>query len=100
MQKIPKHPLTKHPRFSCRAATVLLLALGAPLAQAHPGHSLFDQGFTHTLTSADHLFLLAVIGGGLFCIGRAIQSRRVRQVLQSLGGLLVLAAIALWKLSA
>jgi hydrogenase/urease accessory protein HupE len=95
-------PITKlsaRPSCSFISITTLLLVLGVPLAQAHPGHGLFDQGFAHTLTSPGHLFLLAVIGGGLFCIGRAVQTPRVRRALQSFGVVLVLGAMALWKLT-
>jgi len=87
-------------RFSPIAVTVLLLTFGATISQAHPGHDLFDQGLAHALTSSDHLFLLAAIGGGLFCFGRALQGRVPRRVMQSLGVGLVLGAVVLWKCGA
>lgn len=87
-------------RFFPIAPTVLLLPFGATIAHAHPGHDLLDQGIAHALTNADHLFLLAAIGGGLFCFGRAVQRRVPRRVLQSLGVGLVLGAVVLWKCGA
>ena len=87
-------------RIAPTAVTTLLLALGATVAQAHPGHGVFDQGVTHALTNTDHLFLLAVIGGGLFYIGRAVQRLTPRRVFQSLGVVLMLGAVALWKFGA
>lgn len=80
------------------AAALTAMAAWAPLAQAHPGHSLGDVSAVHLLSNSDHLAVLAVGGTALCFLARAVHVRLPRRVLQ-VGGTLVFAfAVVVWGL--
>jgi hypothetical protein len=66
---------------------------------AHPGHDLFHQGATHALTSPFHLFVLAVIGTGLFLAAKLMRSPKVQQSMRVGGAAMMLLSLLLWTLN-
>ena len=74
------------------AALVLLQGLNL---MAHPGHSLFQQGAGHLVTSPFHVACLAVCGGGLFALARLLRNSIARRTVKVLGVAMVAAAFAL-----
>ncbi len=70
----------------------------AATLQAHPGHSLLDEGAQHALTSPFHLAVLALLGVALFAGARLTQKVMPRRALQSLGVIAVALSAVLWGL--
>jgi hypothetical protein len=79
-----------------KSAATLVIVLHALVLRAHPGHSLGDSDAQHLLTSPDHLGVLALGGLGLWFVGRLVQRRLPRRVLQSLGLAALGTAAVLW----
>ncbi|MBI3879001.1 MAG: hypothetical protein HY301_02930 [Verrucomicrobia bacterium] len=80
-------------RFTVGALAVLAFA---PLAHAHPGHSLTEATPLHLLTSPDHLAMLALLGGGLCVAAQFVRRPLPRRAMQFAGALGVIAAAALF----
>jgi hypothetical protein len=78
------------------SAATLAIVLHAPALHAHPGHSLGDADAQHLLTSPYHLAVLAFGGLSLWFVGRLVQRRLPRRVLQSLGLAALATAAVFW----
>jgi len=78
------------------SVATLATVLHAPVLHAHPGHSLGDADAQHLLTSPDHIAVLAIGGLGLWLVGRLVQRRLPRRVLQSLGLAALATAAVFW----
>lgn len=74
----------------------LLPFLGTLSAHAHPGHGLGEHGAAHVMTSPYHLAVLAGTGVALWFAARLVQSQIPRRILQALGVVAVLTAVAIW----
>jgi len=74
------------------------VASAATTLQAHPGHSLLDEGAQHALTSPFHLAVLALLGVALFAGAHLTQKVMPRRALQSLGVIAVALSAVLWGL--
>lgn len=78
------------------AATVLVAGLTA--AQAHPGHTLNEEGLSHYVTSPYHLIVLSLMG--LALCGAAFMAKRpaLRRALATGGAAALLTAVILWQM--
>ncbi|MGV3773462.1 MAG: hypothetical protein ACO1QB_11210 [Verrucomicrobiales bacterium] len=75
-----------------------LLGSLMPQAFAHPGHELLEHGPRHTLTSPDHLLVVAVSGMLLVGCGIVAKKQSVRRALVASGSLALAAAALLWSI--
>jgi hypothetical protein len=91
-----KNPVIQ-PRRRLSALTVTALILGTALAQAHPGHDLFQHGFSHAATTPDHLLILVLAGSALFGLGFLIRPRLQRRAIHLVGFLLAVGALVAWN---
>jgi len=78
--------------------TATVLALGAATAHAHPGHGLHEASVSHILTSPYHLAVLALSGAVLLLVGKFVQRRLPRRVLQCMGVAALVTTTVLWGL--
>jgi hypothetical protein len=82
---------------------VPILAIGYLLsaisAAAHPGHSLFERGPAHALTSPFHLLVLALIGSGLLLVARFVRSPKIQRLADVTGSAAVLLSALVWVLN-
>lgn len=69
---------------------------GTNLAQAHPGHGIFDQGATHALTSLSHLGLVGVIGFALLGFSWLARRPGARLALRVAGAAMACGAALRW----
>jgi uncharacterized membrane protein len=67
-------------------------------ANAHPGHSLFDHGAAHFLSSPFHLLTFTVLALTFGVAARLTRSRRLRRCLHA-GTVLSIVAAAAWFFS-
>jgi hypothetical protein len=74
---------------------VAALAAMAATAQAHPGHSLFEHGGTHAITSPFHLLILAATGVTVIGAAQLIRSPRWRNATRAIGAACLAAAMAM-----
>lgn len=87
-----------------RSSTVRRLFLAAAglasaaTLQAHPGHSLLEEGAQHALTSPFHLAVLALIGVALFAGAHLTPKVMPRRAMQSIGVFAVVLSAVLWGL--
>jgi hypothetical protein len=51
-------------------SAVGLFVLLAMTAQAHPGHSMLDQGITHIIQSPYHILVLSFVGALFLAVSR------------------------------
>ena len=73
-----------------------LLALFATFpAKAHPGHGLGEQAAAHIITSPYHLATFAAVGAAWYFGARFVQPQIPRRILQSVGIVTVLTAVAM-----
>ncbi len=79
-------------------ALIALLAF-ASVAQAHPGHDLFEHGAAHVATSPYHLLVLAIVATALAVAARFVRSARARGLLRKGATACVVLAAALVVLS-
>lgn len=77
---------------------VVLMNLIPDTVWAHPGHSLTDASWKHVLLSPDHLSVLLAVGAALFVVGRWVQRRLARRVLQWGGAVMAVASLLLLSL--
>jgi uncharacterized membrane protein len=77
-------------------AAALAFALGAVIAQAHPGHGIQDASTTHLLTSPYHLVVLAICGTSFLIVACFVQRRMPRRLLQAAGLVALAASTVLW----
>ena len=70
-------------------AASIFVAAGA---NAHPGHSLFDQGFAHAATSPLHLLTFGGVGIALIVLGQVVKTSRAKVFLRLGGATALLAA--------
>ncbi len=82
------------------AAASLALFAGAPLAGAHPGHSLTDATVAHLVTSPGHLVVLVLLGAVMFLGAQLVQQRLPRRALQAAGCLAFFGGVILFGLRA
>lgn len=75
-----------------RAVVTTAFLFSAAVARAHPGHPLHESDLTHVLGSPYHLTILAAGGLALLAGGTLVQRRLPRQVLRTVGALMLLAA--------
>lgn len=77
-------------------AALLVFALSNLSLFAHPGHDLGAYGAAHVITSSYHLGILALTGLLIYCVGRFIQNRSRRRLLQIGGAAMIGCAAFLW----
>lgn len=94
-------PLRPGFRAPACATSAAAAALATAVAQAHPGHSIFQSSPIHLLTEPDHATVLVAVGVVLWLIGSAFRRPGLRHATRLIGAaalssglLLVLAAPA------
>jgi hypothetical protein len=99
----PKHSkiasLMNNTRHSLKLLAIATFGMlsGGSVAQAHPGHSLFDATPMHLLTSPDHFLVLAMTGTLLLFGAKFVQSRLPRRFIQGAGVIALAAAAVVWS---
>jgi hypothetical protein len=83
-------------RIRTALTTTAILALGATVACAHPGHALDAEPVSHFVTSPYHLITLTVAGAGLLLGATFIKRLATRRALQATG----IAALAIAAVTA
>ena len=79
-------------------ALIALLAF-ASVAQAHPGHDVFDHGAAHVATSPYHLIVLVIVAAALAVAASFVRSARAGGFLRMGATACVVLAAALVLLS-
>ncbi|MBI5774111.1 MAG: hypothetical protein HZA89_10260 [Verrucomicrobia bacterium] len=96
--------MNRHPNDSLSTRTQRLVAVFlalfvcAPLADAHPGHSLSEATPAHLLTSPDHLAALVLIGAAMCLWAQLVNRRLPRRALQFAGSIAILSALVRFSL--
>lgn len=72
-------------RLRTALATTAILALGATIASAHPGHSLDAEPVSHLVTSPYHLITLTMAGAGLLLGAVFVKRLAARRAMQIAG---------------
>ncbi len=80
-------------RLRTALTTTAILALGATVASAHPGHALDAQPVSHFVTSPYHLITLTMIGAGLLVGGVFVKRLAARRAMQITGVAAVAVAV-------
>lgn len=83
---------TNTQRLSTALTTTAILALGATIASAHPGHALDAQPVSHLITSPYHLITLTMLGAGLLIGGIFVKRLAARRAMQITGAAAVAVA--------
>lgn len=73
---------------------------GAPAAQAHPGHGLFEHGLAHAATSLSHLGLVGWAGFALLGFSFLTRHSKARLALRCAGVVLAAAGGMRWLMAA
>jgi peptidoglycan/LPS O-acetylase OafA/YrhL len=91
--------LMNNSRHSLKLLAVATLGIlsGGSVAEAHPGHSLFDATPMHLLTSPDHFLVLAMAGTVLLFGAKFIQRRLPRRLIQGAGVVALAGAAVVWS---
>ena len=87
------------PRHGLKPLAIATLGIlsGGSVAQAHPGHSLFDAAPVHLLTSPDHFLVLAMTGTVLLFGAKFVERRLPRRLVQGAGVLALGGAAVVWS---
>jgi len=80
-----------------RLAAAALLVAGLS-AQAHPGHTLHEEGISHYVTSPYHLIVLSLIGLGLCGTALLVNRPALRRAFAAGGAAALLIAVILWQM--
>lgn len=72
-------------RIRTALTTTSILALGATVASAHPGHALYAESVSHLVTNPYHLLTLALLGGGLLLGAIFVKRLAARRTIQITG---------------
>ena len=79
-------------RLRTALTTTAILALGATVASAHPGHALDAEPVSHLVTSPYHLITLAAAGAGLLLGAAFVKRLAARRTMQITGAAAVTVA--------
>lgn len=90
--------VNQRPSTVCRLILAAAGVASAATLQAHPGHSLLEEGAQHALTSPFHLTVLALLGVGLFAGAHLTQKAMPRRAMRAIGVFAVVVSAVLWGL--